>query len=262
MRIADLLRENREAAGLSQEALAKKLSIPLYMVMYLENPDTENQALVDALAVALGTTPGALTGKEPSLAKRKAEKESRKQAEEEQKKADALKKTQAKFPAIRSFLLDPAQCKNPADAADLFDGGPLPAIERNIILYLARTALFNFSDTNSSIFSFDDYLFALHSALFAKFEKELSSLDVSAEERDETLSGARSDIFLCDNVENIALMIFDDFSQQLNDLLAQDKRANLTEDLNLPLLWKLDTGSRKVSILDESGEQTDHIQLM
>ena len=104
MSIAELLKKNREEAGMSPEDLAKKISVPLEVLAYLENPAAKEEDLIVYLAGALETTPEIFKGEKPpepteeekkALRKKELERieaEHRRKAEELQKKLEALEK--------------------------------------------------------------------------------------------------------------------------------------------------------------------------
>lgn len=62
--LADQLRRRRQELGLSQEALAKRSRVSRNYISLIESERIDNVSLgiVNRLAVALGTTPGQLTG--------------------------------------------------------------------------------------------------------------------------------------------------------------------------------------------------------
>jgi transcriptional regulator with XRE-family HTH domain len=62
--LADQLRERRKKLGLSQESLAKRAKVSRNYISLIESEQIDNVglAIVNKLAVALGATPGQLTG--------------------------------------------------------------------------------------------------------------------------------------------------------------------------------------------------------
>lgn len=247
MTFAEMLKSGRDAAGVSCEELAGRLSFPVEIVAYLEEPTSDAGKLVDLFASALGMTPETFRGEtapEPS--------------EEEKVAAVAAN---AKYPNVRRFILDPARCADPRKALEMFGGEEFPLMERNIVLYLSTTALYSFCDTNSSSFGLDEYLFKLHGALFAAFEQELGQVDLPADEREERLDNARSNVFACDAIENIAIRILEPLAAELDQKLA-DGVGGYEDDLGMPFTWQIDDALMKLRFMDGNGRVIDEINLL
>lgn len=250
MSVAEMLKKNREEKGITQEELAKTLSVPVDIVTFLEDPTGSEESMIAHLASALDITPEVFKGEappEPEIPK------------EEKKKIEILKK--AKYPQIREFIIDSTRCENPDKAMELFGDQELSLAERNVILYLSTTALYHFCDTNTSSFAFDGYLFKLHGKLVSEFEKGMQSLSLSAEEKEERLGNARSNIFACDSMENIAIRTLEQFAEEMEQKLA-DEIFDFTEDLNMPFLWGVNETLMKIEIKDENGTIKDEIKLL
>ena len=250
MSVAEMLKKNREEKGVTQEELANKLSVPVDMVTFLEDPIGSEESMITLLASALDITPEVFKGEappEPEIPK------------EEKKKIEVLKK--AKYPKIREFILDSSRCENPGKAMELFGDQELSLAERNVILYLSTTALYHFCDTNTSSFAFDEYLFKLHGKLLSDFEKGLQSLNLSAEEKEDRLGNARSNVFACDSMENIAIRTLGQFADEMEQKLTNEI-YDFNDDLNMPFLWGVNETLMKVEIKDENGTIKDEIKLL
>jgi len=250
MPLAEMLKKIRKEKGVSSADLAKKLSVPVDIIAYLEDPVSGEKKLIELLSKALEITPQIFTGEVPLKPK---------EPTEEEKRAAAVKS--AKFPHIRQFILDPQRCENAVKASELFGAQPLSLPEKNVILYLSTTALYHFCDTNTSSFSFDRYLFKLHGILLAEFEKALDKMGLSAQEKDDRLGNARSNIFATDSMENIAIRVVDQFAEQLEKKLA-DNRFDFEEDLNVPFKWGINETLMKIEIKDTNGVIKDYIKLL
>ncbi len=250
MTVAEMLKNNREAAGISLEDLAKKLSLPIDILTYIEDPVTGEAKIIDLLAGGLETTPEVFKGEVPP--------EPAKPTEEEIKAA-VIKN--ARFPKIREFILDASRCENPEKAIEIFNNQALSLAEKNVILYLSTTALYNFCNTNTSNFAFDEYLFKLHGPLLTRFEKELQGMDLSAEEKEDRLGNARSNIFACDSIKNIAIRVVEQFAVEMEEKLASNIE-DFEDDLDLPFLWNIDDTLMKIEIKDRNGRVKDQIRLL
>ncbi len=250
MVIFEMLRKHREKAGISQAELAKKLSVPADIISYLEDPAGNEERMIQLLAKALGMTPGEFKVEVPPEPDKPTEKEI---------KTVAVQK--AKFPNIREFILDPVRCENPEKALELFREQELSLAEKNLILYLSTTALYHFCDTNTSSFGFDAYLFKLHGSLLARFDKELQGLPISAQEKEERLGNARTNIFACDSIENIAIRVLEPFAQEMEQKLSNGI-LDFDDDLDMPFTWGIDNELMKIEIKDSSGTIRDRIKLL
>jgi transcriptional regulator with XRE-family HTH domain len=247
MTFAEMIAVNREKLGISRQDFAKKCGIPVELVSYLEEPDVCTERLINQCAEALGMKIAVFMGEEePELS----------YAE----KVDSVL-TIARFPNIRKFLFDPAHCLQPEKALKLFIGEKVSMAERNLILYLSTTALYNFCDSNSSHFNFEEYLFKLHSSLFTRFEEEISRIKLSDEERQDRIDNARKNIFACDSMENIAIRIAEPFADELERRLPKEI-AMLKDDLEFPFKWDIDDELLKIKILTHSGSVKNEIKLL
>ncbi len=250
MSLAEMLKKSRELKEVSKQDLAKALSIPTTIVSYLEEAEKFQDELISLLASALEIPVDVFKG-EATL-------EPPEPTEEELKEAIVKK---AKYPYIRAYILDPEICVNPEAAMKLFGDQELSLAEQNVILYLSTTALYHFCDTNYSSFAFDTYLFKLHGTLLKKFEEDLKHLSLSAEEREERLGNARANVFSCDTIENIAIHVFKQFAEEMEQKLAEEVH-DFKEDLDLPMTWNVDDKLMKIEIVDSKGTIRDEIKLL
>ncbi len=250
MPIAELLKKNREEKGLSQEDLAKSLSIPVDLVAFIEDPKESEAKIVEFFAAGMNITPEIFRGEVPL-----------KPPEQEEEEIATTAVENAKYPNIRQFILNPERCENPEKAKKLFMKEELSLSEQNVILYLSTTALYHFCDTNYSSFAYDDYLFKLHGTLLKKFELELKRAGLSQDENEERLNNARSNIFGCDKVENIAIRVFSQFAGEMEEKLAGGVE-DFNEDLDLPFTWSIDEDLMKIEIKDQKGNVKDEIKLL
>lgn len=248
MRIAEMVKANRESAGISKNEFAKRLGISLELIEYIENPEIDNPGAVELFASALGMSPAQFKGEKPEEPPPK-----------EERRAPAVKN--ARFPSVRAFILDPSRCLNPEVAIKIFGDDPFPLAERNVLLYLSTTALYHFCDTNVSSFAFDEYLFALHGKLLARFEQELQREGLSGSDAEERLNSARSNIFCCDRIENIAIMVFESFTAELEGKLTGNT-IDFEEDLHMPFTWEIDDSLMKIVFKDDKGNVRDQIKLL
>ncbi|MBN1308002.1 MAG: hypothetical protein JXA18_08805, partial [Chitinispirillaceae bacterium] len=193
MTFAEMITANREKLKVSREEFADRCGIPVELITYLEEPQQSENRLISRCAAALGMKVAVFKGEELP------------EPTDEEKLSVTL--AAARFPKIRRFLLDPAQCMQPKKALALFTGERVSLIERNLILHLSTNALYRFCETNTSHFKFDEYLFKLHSALFTRYEQEARKLQIPEEEKQERIDTARNNIFACDTMESIAIRI-------------------------------------------------------
>lgn len=250
MSVAEMLKKSREEKGITQEDLAKTLSVPVDIVTFLEEPISSEESIIALLASALDITPEVFRGEVPP---------EHEVSKEEKKKIEVLKK--AKYPKIREFIMDPSRCEDLSKALEIFGDQELSLAERNVILYLSTTALYHFCDTNTSSFAFDEYLFKLHGELVSEFEKGLQSLNLSAEEKEERLGNARGNVFACDSMENIAIRVLGQFAEEMEQKL-DGEIHDFEEDLDIPFLWGVNETLMKIEIKDENGNVKDEIKLL
>jgi hypothetical protein len=236
---------------MSHAELGKALKVPEQVVMVLEQPERSDEELVGFFAAALGVTPGVLTGQEMT--------EEEKRAAEMQARAAAA--AQAKYPQIRHYLLAPEHCADPEKAVELFGNQPLSIPERNLLLYLTTSALYHFCDTNTSSFALDHYLFRLHGPLFERYQKQLAQSGLTAEEREEQLDKARSDVFRCESMRNIAILVAEDLAAELERKI-QDGDAGFEEDVAMPFTWELDERLMQIIIREPDGSVRDEVRLL
>jgi hypothetical protein len=267
MTLAKILKKYRQETGLTCENIAKKLALPRELVQYLENPkDMEPQA-IDWVRKALGITPEALKGegppkppktemlkKVPSLLPEKPKEPSPDEI------IQAIIKT-SKLPNLREFILNPDCCKSREKAVELIKRQEYSLAERNIVLYCATIALYHFCDYNNSSFAFDQYLFKLHTVLLEKFGQGLTKEGLTAEMKEELLTNAKLNVFACDTIENIAILVLEDFARELEDKL-QKKKFDFERDLDMPFVWAVDDALMQVEITDVKGTLKHRIKLL
>jgi transcriptional regulator with XRE-family HTH domain len=236
MTVAEMVKQQRERAKVSQEELAKRLKIPVPLLAVIEDPSRREDRAIELFASALNVPVDVFTGQRPP---EPTEEEKRAAAEAVAAEAKAELARTAQYPNVRQFILDPSRCRNPEKAQALFGDQRFSVPERNVVLYLSTTALYHFCDTNTSSFSFDQYLFRLHSPLLSRYAEQLDRQGVTGQAREERLDAARSNVFVCDSMANIAIRVLDGFAAELEEKL--DKGVeDFAEDLDLPLSWELD----------------------
>ncbi|MBD3243625.1 MAG: hypothetical protein GF331_23750 [Chitinivibrionales bacterium] len=243
MPLAERLRKNREESDISREQLADKLGVPLFLVDYLEEPESDNPELEKVLAEAMGITVKMFRG------------EAHRPTKEE------LQDTKARYKAIRSYVIDPSRCENPDVARELFGDQPLSLPEQNLMLYMATLALYNFCTNNYSSFALDKYLFRLHAPLLQRLEKQLDAQGVSGEEREERLAAGRANVFACESPENIAVLVFDNFAAELDERL-ENGDTTFAEDVGMPFTWFVDKEMMRIEIHEPDGGVRDTIKLL
>lgn len=248
--VAELLIKNREREGISQDDLAQKMSVPVEFIKYIEGEKESSKPLAELLADALEVTLPVFLGKEEPP---------KPEPTEEEIKAEAM--ASAKYPAIRDYLLSSDRCRNYEVAIELFTGKEFSLSEKNLVLYLSTTALYNFCSTNSSSFEFDEYLFKLHGKLLVNFEAQLKKENLSAEENEERLANARSNIFGCDTMENIAIRVLESFADELEKKL-NDGIIDFDEDIEGPFIWDVDKDLMHIDIYNSKDEKIHSIKLL
>ncbi|MBN1577172.1 MAG: hypothetical protein JW913_11505 [Chitinispirillaceae bacterium] len=247
MTFAEMIAANCEKLKLNRKDFADKCGIPVELITYLEEPQQSENRLISQCASALGMKVAVFKGEElpePTY---------------EEKLAATL--AAARFPKIRRFLLDMAQCLQPGQASTLFAKERVSLVERNLILHLSTNALYRFCETNSSHFKFDEYLFKLHSALFTRYEQEVDKLQIPAEEKQELIDTARNNVFACDTMESIAIRIVEPFAEELEEKLGKQK-TDFGEDLDLPLRWDFDEELMRIRILGSDSKVKCEIKLL
>ncbi len=248
--VAELLIKNREREGISQEELAQKMSMPLEVIKYIEGEKGSSKPLAELLADALEVSVPVFLGKEEPP---------KPEPTEEEIRAEAV--AGAKYPSIREYLLDESRCKNKDLALELFAGKEFSLAEKNLTLYLSTTALYNFCSTQSSSFEFDEYLFKLHGKLLVNFETNLKKENLPEEEKEERLNNARSNIFGCDSMENIAIRVLEPFAEELEKKLV-DGIIDFDEDIEGPFVWEIDKDLMQINILNNNDEKVHSIKLL
>lgn len=155
----------------------------------------------------------------------------------------------------------PDRCLTPEAACEFFEEKSVSLPEKNLLLYLSTTALYNFCDTDISAFSFDEYLFKLHDKLYAKFEKDLHSLSLSEEEKEEMLDAARSNVFACDTIQNIAIRVLNPFVYEFEEKLSKGN-TDFHEDIEMPFKWDVDKELMRIRILNFDESLRDEINML
>ncbi len=247
MTIANRLKSSREKAGVSLEALAKKIGVDTALLDLIENPESPNEAAEQLLAAAMEITLAEFRGEKPP------------EPSPEQKREAVL--AEAKYPMVRQFILDPGRCENARRAEAMLGSQPFSLVEKNIVLYLSTAALYHFCDTNTSSFAFDQYLFALHSRLLARFERQLDARQLPPGEKEELLDTARSNVFACERVENIAVLVLEPFTRELEEKLSEEI-SGFEQELDLPFVWSVDEDLMKIVIQDPAGAVRHQIKLL
>lgn len=248
--LAELLIKNREREGISQEELAVKMSVPVEIIKYIEGEQGSQKTLAELLAETLEVAlPVFLGHEEPP----------KPEPTEEEIKAEAM--AGAKFPAIRDYLLSEERCADRDAALELFAGKEFSLAEKNLTLYLSTTALYNFCSTQSSSFEFDEYLFKLHGKLLVNFEAQLKKETMPDEEKEERLANARSNVFGCDTMANIAIRVLEPFANELEKKLSENE-LDFDEDIDAPFSWAVDKELMQIKIMDRKGEEIHSIKLL
>lgn len=248
--VAELLVKNREREGISQEELAEKMSVPIEFIKYIEGEKGASKPLAELLADTLEVALPVFLGQEEPP---------KPEPTEEEIKAEAV--AGAKYPAIRNYLLSEEHCKNHDLALELFAGKEFSLAEKNLTLYLSTTALYNFCSTHSSSFQFDEYLFKLHGKLLVNFEASLKKENLSEEESEERLANARTNIFGCDSMENIAIRVLEPFAEELEKKLSEEI-LDFNEDIEAPFTWEIDKDLMQINIFNFNNEKVHSIKLL
>ncbi len=236
MSLSQYLKRSRESSGISIEELSLRLNVPAALIRSIEEPDSIDDQAVELLAGALGITAQEFRGCKPRI-------------NTEERIAATIKL--AKYPAIRSYLVDSSRCENPRAAVELFGQNSYTLAEKNLILYLSTTALYHFCDTNTSTFSFDSYLYILHSKLLKRFEAGLETTRLSVGQKQERMRDAQSNIFCCAPMEDIAIYVLEDFASELEQkILAKD--FSFEPELSMPLSWFIDEELMRIFIRDKN----------
>jgi transcriptional regulator with XRE-family HTH domain len=247
MTFAEMIAANCEKLKMSRREFADRCGIPVELISYIEEPEKSEQRLIDQCAAALGMKVEVFKGEElpePTF---------------EEKLSGSL--AAARFPNIRGFLLDAAQCVQPKNALPLFAEERVSLAERNLILHLSTNALYRFCETNCSHFKFEEYLFKLHSALFTRFEQEAKKLQIPDEEKQDLIDTARNNVFACDTMENIAIRIVEPFADELEEKLGK-RESDFGVDLDFPFRWDYDGELMKIGILGADSKPKREIKLL
>jgi transcriptional regulator with XRE-family HTH domain len=256
MTLGELIRRNREQKSITVEQLADKLGVAPVVIECLEQPEKTTEAAIAYFANIFNVTPEAFKAKPVTGQKKTEEKISAVAAQTAVPAASAVR-----YPAIRAFLLSKEICADPEKAAKLFGNEPFPIAERNVVLYMSTTALYNFCDKATSSFSFEEYLFRHHRALLDKFEKELDRQNLPYFEREERVTMARGDVFRCEKIENIAILVLEDFATELEKKLSTGVK-DFQHDCDLPFKWEMDDSLMRISIRAPSGGLLHEIKLL
>jgi transcriptional regulator with XRE-family HTH domain len=269
MTLAEMVRTNREQSKMSRAQLAAKLGVAEVLVAAVEEPQEATEQAIAFFSNAFGVKPDVFTGKAPrgpteeEMRAKKAAEEAERAAGEEERKAReaAAEAAAAKYPLIRRFLLDKSRCANPDVVRRLFAAEPFSLAERNVVLYISTTALYNFCDSNTSNFAFDTYLFKHHGSLLKKFETEVAGRGLPADESEELLAMARGDIFRCEQIENIAILVLEDFAAELEARLAKGT-VDFGQDIDPNFTWELDEALMRIAVKGKAGKLLHEIRLL
>jgi transcriptional regulator with XRE-family HTH domain len=263
MSIAEMLLKYRKNTGISQQKLAQKLSIPVEIIEFIENPSHKQDTIINYFTSVLGISPEEFRGNKPLKTEKPKPQDRPEQSEVAKSSHDELKENvlkNAKFPKIREFLIRTSQCSSQEKLLELFVNSDLSSAEKLVIHFMSTAALLHFCNTNSSSFSFDKYLFNLHTKLLANFEKELDKKQLSPEEREARLTSAKSNIFCCDTIDNIAVYIIGHFAKEMEEKLSKGS-DDFIEELEMPFLWNIDDSFKNIEVLDKDGNMKKQIKL-
>lgn len=243
MSIPELFRKNRVESELTIEQVADRLGVPEFVVKFIEEPTAANSELEEVLSQALGISTGEFRG------------EVRRPTKDERQDARAT------YPQVRQFVIDRTRCENPEVARELFGDQPLSLPEHNLLLYMSTNALYLFCESNTSAFAFDEYLFKLHSALLARLERHLDSSSIPEAEKEERRTAGRANVFACESIENIAVLVFDSFAAELEKKLA-DGQKGWEAEAGLPFTWRVDRELMQIEICGPKGDVKDTLRLL
>jgi len=215
------------------------LDLPTPVLNYLLEPEKNKDSLFDwvgqKLAAAARNTPASA---QPSPAK---------------------EPTNARFSAIRSFLLRRLHPQASSAGTQALEQAPFGIVEQNLVLQLAILALEDFRQTNASVFGFETYLFKHHSNLLRRFRQKLLKLDLEQPLLQHRLQLAQSNVFACDNLQNICIIILDDFCAELESLLLTPLQTQIEQTLK-PFIWQYDQAVSSITIFtDEGSKRTEKI---
>lgn len=246
MQFSELLRMNRDRYGKTPSDVFRATGIPEVVIAQLENPRENNEKAIEFFAKAFGVEVAVYKGEkepEPSF---------------DEKRAKSI--SSAKYPTVRSFILDPERCGNPEEGVDSISEQPFSTIEQNLMLHFSTGALYRFCDTEASDFAFDTYLFKLHDPLLQRLTKKPSFKALPPSEQEDLLAEARTNVFACEKIENIAILILEQFTKELEERLGRNE-TGFYKELGFPFTWKIDPQRQRIVIRDPDGDVRGEIEL-
>jgi hypothetical protein len=247
MQFGELLKMNMQRSGKSSADVAAAVGVPEAVIVQLVDPTKVNEKAVELFAGALGVTVEVFKG----------EKEPEPSFEEKRDKAIS----DAKYPAVRAFILDPERCRNPEEAVESMGREAFSVVEQNLMLYFGTVALNRFCDTEASDFAIDKYLFKLHDPLLQRLTKKPSFKALPPDEQEELLTEARTNVFACERIENISILILDQFTKELDERLDK-KETGFYKELGFPFTWKIEPKRNRIVVRDPDGTVREEIELL
>ncbi len=247
MQFSEMLKMNMERYGKSSAEMSSATGIPVVVIEQLRNPQKLNEKAVELFAKVFDV----------DVAVYKGEKEPEPSFDEKRDKSIA----NAKYPAVRAFFLAPQRCVDPEDVIESFGDQPFSTVEQNLMHYISTNALCRFCDTETSDFALDTYLFKLHDPLLQRLVKKPSFKALSTEEQEELLAEARTNVFACEKITNIAILILDQFTKELDERLGR-KETGFYKEVGLPFTWKVETGNKRIVVCEPDGSVRDEIALI
>ncbi|MBN1982294.1 MAG: hypothetical protein JW795_12240, partial [Chitinivibrionales bacterium] len=166
-----------------------------------------------------------------------------------------------RYPALRTFLLDPTRCQTVRKALELFGSEEFGLAEQNCLLYLSTTALYHFCNENQSHFNFEKYLFTLHKELYQQFREKVSTMKLPQDRADELLSAAAGNIFFCSSMDTIAIRIVSEFAAELEHKIKINE-MDFFVDIGVPFFWAVDDVLKKIEVKNSDGSLRDTINLL
>jgi hypothetical protein len=247
MQFSEMLRMNMERYEKSSSEMSSVTGIPEVVIEQLQNPQNLNEKAVELFAKAFDV----------EVAVYKGEKEPEPSFDEKRDKAIA----NAKYPAVRAFFLAPPRCVDPEESMESFGDQPFSTVEQNLMHYICTSALCRFCDTETSDFAFDTYLFELHNPLLQRLVKKPSFKALPPEEQEELMADARTNVFACEKIKNIAILILDQFTKELDEHLGRNE-TGFYKEVGLPFTWKVEPENTRIVVREPDGRVRDEIELI
>ncbi len=247
MQFGEMLKMNMERSGKSSADVAAAAGIPEAVIEQLSNPTRVNEKTIELFAGAFGVTVEVFKGEkepEPSF---------------EEKRDEAI--ANAKYPTVRAFILNSERCRTPEEAVESMGPEAFSIAEQNLMLHFATGALCRFCDTEASDFAFDRYLFKLHDPLLQRLTKKPSFKALSPDEQEELLAEARTNVFACEKIENIAILILDQFTKELDERLGKNE-TGFYKELGFPFTWKIEPQRNRIVVCGPDGSVREEIELL